>query len=601
MSRFTFTFTATLGSVIIAIALGLPSRSIPASAAGRGVTDAVEKAPGEHRAEASAPTNLQKIKKEADFIVSCQYYNPGQPGHGGINDVPGNPTWIVPRENANAILGLLVASDALGDSSYGERAEIAADYLVRVQDKDGAWFNQYSYATPGDPNQPTNQEAWAKSVTQTAQVMIALYKLGYRPDRYKAMQQGAQYLIACRLPANKGGLDDGLLGGGKDPDGKYRGWRFTDDNAYAYWALKEAQIWAGLASQNDDAGLFARSARAILGGVNRYLFDPASGAWWVAVDDGGNRVPNAHLTSCTNSNSPQYPSWIQYSPQMLNLPATGVGQPAVSEWMRNTFFYAGGVQPTDLPLPPVAPCAGCLRYECGDPPGLGLSKRVGPGDAFQAAIAWLSAGRIDYANAAIQWAEGSGIWDVGGGFREWIEIAPQAGKPVDQWMRFIDTSFYAIASWTGGYYFGPALSSTSAASLIREGAVAPDSIATAFGSGLPATKENAALKIIDSAGAESAAGLFFVSPGQINYLIPAGVALGPAVVKVTDRGNIVATGTLEIQAVAPGLFAANANGKGVAAANVQRNASDGSSSISPVYHFDPQSGTYVPTPIDLVL
>ena len=51
---------------------------------------------------------------------------------------------------------------------------------------------------------------------------MALHRLGYDHNRYAAMKHGAEYLFACQDVANKGGADDGLLGGGKDANGQWR-------------------------------------------------------------------------------------------------------------------------------------------------------------------------------------------------------------------------------------------------------------------------------------------------------------------------------------------------------------------------------------------
>jgi len=91
--------------------------------------------------------------------------------------------------------------------------------------------------------------------------------------------------------------------------------------------------------------------------------------------------------------------------------------------------------------------------------------------------------------------------------------------------------------------------------------------------------------------------LFFVSPGQINYQIPDGTVPGLATVTVTSGSGIVSTGTMQIAAVAPGLFAANATGTGVAAAVALRAKADGTQSYEAVAQYD---GTqFVSRPLDL--
>jgi subtilisin len=123
---------------------------------------------------------------------------------------------------------------------------------------------------------------------------------------------------------------------------------------------------------------------------------------------------------------------------------------------------------------------------------------------------------------------------------------------------------------------------TSAATFEPGGAVAPDSIVAAFGIGLAVGTQSAdtfqlpslilgtSVQIRDSLGVTRQAPLFFVSPQQINYLIPAGTASGEASVTITSGDGKVSAGTVQITPVSLGLFSANANGKGVAAADIVR-------------------------------
>jgi hypothetical protein len=61
--------------------------------------------------------------------------------------------------------------------------------------------------------------------------------------------------------------------------------------------------------------------------------------------------------------------------------------------------------------------------------------------------------------------------------------------------------------------------------------------------------------------------LFAVTPGQANVLVPAGLAAGPATVTVLHGSTAALTGSMTIASSAPGLYSANADGAGVAAAN----------------------------------
>ena len=109
------------------------------------------------------------------------------------------------------------------------------------------------------------------------------------------------------------------------------------------------------------------------------------------------------------------------------------------------------------------------------------------------------------------------------------------------------------------------------------GPVAPASIVAGFGvTGaadgaaqmipLPTSLGGVSIRVTDSEGADSPAEFFFSSNLQSNFLIPAGTALGDAVLTVFQGDQILATGSVRIEPIAPGLFAANNDGMGVAAA-----------------------------------
>jgi uncharacterized protein (TIGR03437 family) len=70
----------------------------------------------------------------------------------------------------------------------------------------------------------------------------------------------------------------------------------------------------------------------------------------------------------------------------------------------------------------------------------------------------------------------------------------------------------------------------------------------------------------DSAGVSRAAPVYYVSPGQINFVVPDGVAAGVAAVTVSHAGAPDVTTTETVAAVAPALFTADASGSGTAAA-----------------------------------
>jgi uncharacterized protein (TIGR03437 family) len=154
------------------------------------------------------------------------------------------------------------------------------------------------------------------------------------------------------------------------------------------------------------------------------------------------------------------------------------------------------------------------------------------------------------------------------------------------------------------------LASVSAASFAGT-EMAAESIVAAFGSNLatdtqvgstlplPTTLAGTSVRVKDSAGAERLAPLFFVAPGQINKQVPPGTAEGNALITVTNGNGGVSTGQAQIVKVAPGLFSANSNGQGAAAAVVYRLRADGTAVYEPVATFDATQQRFVPTPIDL--
>jgi uncharacterized protein (TIGR03437 family) len=93
--------------------------------------------------------------------------------------------------------------------------------------------------------------------------------------------------------------------------------------------------------------------------------------------------------------------------------------------------------------------------------------------------------------------------------------------------------------------------------------------------------------------------LFYVSPQQINFQIPKGTASGRADITVRTATQIFSDGFILVTATAPGLFAANANGQGVAAALILRVKPDGTQSYQPVAAYDTVRNQYVALPLDL--
>jgi len=152
--------------------------------------------------------------------------------------------------------------------------------------------------------------------------------------------------------------------------------------------------------------------------------------------------------------------------------------------------------------------------------------------------------------------------------------------------------------------------SVSAASFIGA-ELAGESIVAAFGIGLatevkiaaslplPVSLAGTTVKVKDSAGAERDAPLFFVAPAQVNYLLPKNIAAGLALVTITSGDGKIATGSILVSPVSPGLFSANSSGQGIAAATVLRVKTDNTQIFEPMVMFDAAQNDFAPIPIDL--
>jgi len=148
----------------------------------------------------------------------------------------------------------------------------------------------------------------------------------------------------------------------------------------------------------------------------------------------------------------------------------------------------------------------------------------------------------------------------------------------------------------------PAVIATVSSASYEDYALAGGSLVSTFGSGLSssAALDSAVIRIKDASGTEhTVSRIFFVSSSQINYQLPDGLASGLATSTITDvaTGRSI-SGTLNISNVAPGIFTANSDGRGVPAASLVRVKADGSQSYEEVGQFNSDIGKFVPLPID---
>ena len=140
---------------------------------------------------------------------------------------------------------------------------------------------------------------------------------------------------------------------------------------------------------------------------------------------------------------------------------------------------------------------------------------------------------------------------------------------------------------------------TVSAASFSASAVASESIVSAFGSGLTGNVSTTTVKVKDSSGMERLAPVIFVSPTQINFQIPPGTTAGAATVTVANNNATIAAGTVQVTRVAPGLFAANSDGQGVAAAVALRVMPGNVPTYQPAAVCGEAQNTCVALPIDL--
>lgn len=140
--------------------------------------------------------------------------------------------------------------------------------------------------------------------------------------------------------------------------------------------------------------------------------------------------------------------------------------------------------------------------------------------------------------------------------------------------------------------------------------VAPQSIVALFGEGLatstlsaptlplPTTLGGTSLRVRDSVGGERLAPLLFVSPRQVNYLVPAGTVTGRATLILTNGEGVISSGRVNVESLAPGLFTADGSGRGQLAGYIERHKESGQVSVEEIWSRD-SSGSVTAQPIDL--
>jgi uncharacterized protein (TIGR03437 family) len=76
--------------------------------------------------------------------------------------------------------------------------------------------------------------------------------------------------------------------------------------------------------------------------------------------------------------------------------------------------------------------------------------------------------------------------------------------------------------------------------------------------------------------------MWFISSGQINFLVPAGIPAGAAVLTVSANGKVTGRGGIMIDTLAPALFSNDGSGGGAALGAAVLTRADGSQSVTPL-------------------
>lgn len=141
--------------------------------------------------------------------------------------------------------------------------------------------------------------------------------------------------------------------------------------------------------------------------------------------------------------------------------------------------------------------------------------------------------------------------------------------------------------------------------------IAPEGLYSIFGLNLarrstradagatPDSLDGASVSITDGSGVSRTALLSFVSPRQVNFVAPAGMAAGAGMLQVKNATGQSTSAPVEIRAVAPGIFSADMTGKGVAAAVVVRVRADGSQDTAVAADCSSNAGQCIAIPIDV--
>jgi uncharacterized protein (TIGR03437 family) len=171
----------------------------------------------------------------------------------------------------------------------------------------------------------------------------------------------------------------------------------------------------------------------------------------------------------------------------------------------------------------------------------------------------------------------------------WITVTPASGSTPGSLVVSCNGSGLGPGAYTGSVKIAAASASTTLGVTLTVGSglsmvsaasgdprLSSGMIASVYGSGLSSNTTSAttslgttlngvSVTVRDSGGASRACPLIFVSPGQINLVIPDATAPGSATLIVNGPSGVVASTAIQIAAIAPGIFTMDSQPSGPAA------------------------------------
>jgi len=169
---------------------------------------------------------------------------------------------------------------------------------------------------------------------------------------------------------------------------------------------------------------------------------------------------------------------------------------------------------------------------------------------------------------------------------------------------------YILPYWMARYY-GLQESTIVGSSAAAVSVVAPGSLGSIYGPNLAQTTQQAtvaplpsslggvSIKVTDAAGNSGAASLLYVSPGQINFQMPTGMATGVATFTIGNGSTTPVTAIGAVGQVGPTLFSMNGTGTGPVAATAVSITGSNPAITSPVSLYNCGSLPCQALPVDL--